>query len=245
MDIYFDDALGETAASFSQKQKYRGNVVEIGGEQRLIVKHKGKIPGHCKNILEGNFCTALMPMSFMKKGNDTIIYYNLSDCLTLDEYLKNWKGVPHEFAGEVIRILSLLIKALKEAEEWLMPAKYFALTPDMIFINIKTYEVKISYFETDTEIKSVKEQISELVKALENYCVESRWAVYANGIRREISEKNMGLKGILALLKEKESQINLYKWDEQEKEKEILYERMWSNEEKVKVKRRFSWLLKK
>ncbi|MGI6751034.1 MAG: DUF6382 domain-containing protein [Anaerovoracaceae bacterium] len=233
------DAVKEDIMSFKMGKDF----MDVGGELRLALNQDWNISDHSMKVLEGNFCESLLPMAFLRKGSETIVYYSLSNYLPLDEYLNRWKGVPSEFSGEVVRILTLLTKGLLEAESWLLPLDLFSLNPRTIFVNKKTGQVKLAFCRFEFQGEGIRGRMVELLKHLEDKHSDSSWMVCSNGLRRELSENAMGLSEMSAFFKDQERQVNRQQVDDIEHGK--VYDYMWGEKEKTKEKKGLSWLLRK
>ena len=104
---------------------------------------------------------------------------------------------------------------LRSAEEYLVLPQWFSLQPDTIFVHEVTGEVRLAFLYEGPGGRSVKEAMEGLVTYLEEEITDPQWSVYANGIRREMGERNLGLLEIIRLFREKEREMHVRKWPEQ------------------------------
>ncbi|MDO4553355.1 MAG: DUF6382 domain-containing protein, partial [Bacillota bacterium] len=147
----------------------RMNVEEAGGLKYLVLscpEEKRPAPYKMKILREG-LCPAVLPMRFLEQDGRLFFYYEQSGWMSLEQKLEREGAEPEK----MLSLLQRLLRGLLQAEDMLLPAGDFPLTPADVFLK-ETSREKDCYhlcllWEGGVERPSLVRRLAMLLEATE------------------------------------------------------------------------------
>lgn len=182
---------------------------DLGGTRRLGLslaeeETAVRIDDYKRDILKGQLCSAVLKMHFIKKDGKEWLYYETGGFVSLKDHIESGGAA----VWSMLELLRRLTSALREAENMLLPTADFPLTPETVFIRAAAgkgcgEELRLLWLP-EPAAETLPRRLTALMEAMEQAGANPEWNLWSLGIRRELIEKNLGLRELQRLLDLKE-----------------------------------------
>lgn len=149
-------------------------------------------------LLSGN-CKAVFRVSLIRKSSCCRIVYNTAGYKTLSE-LRDLS------ASAVLSISKKVLHLTEKCEDYLFLLGEYVLSPDTVFINEKTKDMKLLYVPCVSSEKGDSYVLARFVRQMK-YIADENGAAYADTLMRFLLCENLDTERIIAFIEKLKQEI--------------------------------------
>ncbi|WP_206459075.1 DUF6382 domain-containing protein [Anaerovorax sp. IOR16] len=165
------------------------------------------IPFYQKEILSLSSTGYFLPMKFVFLEETCQIYYDCSERISLEQYLKGKRenGI-FSFVEQGIQLLEHFLEQIQQGENHLLFLADYQLSFDLLFVNEKKQKVELLFLPKE-KIIDFSEEWKNILTKIEQIMNDKQWSVYSQKLIFLQMEHNFGIEELLICLRDMKGQI--------------------------------------
>lgn len=165
------------------------------------------IPFYQKEILSLSSTGYFLPMKFVFLEESCQIYYDCSERISLEKYLKGKReNEIFSFVEQGIQFLEHFLEQIQQGENHLLFLEDYQLSFDLLYVNEKKQKVEILFLPKE-KIIDFSEEWKNILTKIDQIMNDKQWSVYSQKLISLQMEHNFGIEDLLFCLKDMRGQI--------------------------------------
>lgn len=180
----------------------------LNGKRNLKIQlSRESIPFYQKEILKLSSTNFFLPMRFVFQELNCLIFYDCSERISLEQYLKGKKSVGiQSFVEEGIVLLEHLLEQIQQGENHLLFLDDYQLCLETLFVYEKKQRIESMFLPKENK-NDFSEEWEKLLTSIESVVEDPQWNVYSQRLKKVQKEMNLGVQELLFHLRDMEGEV--------------------------------------